>query len=88
MTPGYLRSIFKPIDAQSVVDVAQAAEQRARQEKLLGDYTKDLLEKAGITAEWYIGIKDALGFAPTCECHNRQEYLNKAHRLVKRKLGL
>jgi hypothetical protein len=56
----------------------------AEREKLLGDYTKELLESIGITKEFYIGIKDELGFAPTCDCDGRIAWLNKAHAAAKR----
>lgn len=59
---------------------------REEQEKLLGDKTRELLESVGIDKDLYIGIKAALGFAPTCDCDTRAEWLNKAHAWVKKKL--
>lgn len=52
-------------------------------ERLLGDRTKALLAKHGITEEWYKSVKEKLGFAPTCDCPERVEYLNNADKLVR-----
>lgn len=49
-------------------------------EKLLGDYTKQLLTSMGITKESFQTIKVKFGLAPTCSCDTRQEWLNKVHK--------
>lgn len=58
-------------------------EQLENQEQLLGDWTKKLLMEHGITPEFYCSIKAELGFAPTCYCDLRVEWLNKAHQIAK-----
>jgi uroporphyrinogen-III synthase len=61
----------------------QIAEER---EKLFGDQTKELLSSLGFTQEWYCEAKSSLGFAPACWCPERIEYINKAHRWLRKKL--
>lgn len=42
----------------------------------LGDYTESLLRSIGVTKERYIAAKELFGFAPTCNCDARKEWLN------------
>lgn len=46
----------------------------------LGDYTEYVLSALGITKERYAEAKEMFGFAPTCDCDGRQEWLNKVGR--------
>ncbi len=48
--------------------------------KGLGDYTERMLESIGITKERYAEVKEKFGFAPTCNCNGRKEWLNKVGR--------
>jgi hypothetical protein len=49
-----------------------------RQRLPLGDYTERMLSSVGVTPERYAAAKAALGMAPTCNCHKRKEWLNRA----------
>jgi len=72
---------------QAADDPAQiqkrALDQLEQQEKYLGDKTKEFLAEHGITEEWYKAVKSRLGFAPTCDCPQRVEWLNQADQLVR-----
>lgn len=71
-----------PLTAEEIQRLRKTAAEQ--QEKLLGDHTRDVLESVGISKEFYIGVKDALGFAPTCDCDGRVEWINDAHRVARR----
>ena len=44
--------------------------------KRLGDYTEGLLKSINITEDNWKAIKERFGFAPTCSCQKRKEWLN------------
>lgn len=46
-----------------------------------------MLSSVGITEEWYKEAKGELGYSPTCNCQDRVEWLNRAHKWWLRKLG-
>ena len=45
---------------------------------LVGDALKETLESYGVTVEWWQGIKKEYGLPPTCDCPERQAWLNRA----------
>jgi hypothetical protein len=56
----------------------------------LGDELKETLESYGVTIEWCEGLLEAIGLPPSCDCPERQEWLNEASKRhpVKAKLGV
>lgn len=42
-----------------------------------GDAIEAFLASHGITKEWYCDFKQKHGMLPTCNCEDRQEWLNK-----------
>lgn len=53
----------------------------------LGDYTERLLRSVGITEDRYKDAKEELGMAPTCNCHERKLWLNRAGDWLARKVA-
>lgn len=43
----------------------------------LGDWTEKKLKQVGVSPERYTEAKTLFGFAPTCGCGKRKEWLNK-----------
>lgn len=46
-------------------------------EYLVGDWVEAHLTRIGMTKERWIEIKTAVGAAPTCDCDERKEWLNR-----------
>ena len=44
---------------------------------LLGDWVESRLTAVGMTKEKWVEIKSSVGLPPTCECEERQEWLNQ-----------
>lgn len=56
--------------------ISPATEMQVATDLGLGDYTESLLRSIGVTKERYIAAKELFGFAPTCHCEARKEWLN------------
>lgn len=48
----------------------------------LGDYTERVLASIGVTKERYVEAKSLFGLAPTCNCPERKEWLNKVGKWI------
>ncbi len=44
---------------------------------LLGDWVETRLSSIGVTKEKWIEVKSDVGLAPTCDCDERKEWLNR-----------
>lgn len=69
----------------------QVADAEANRERYFGDYTKKLLESTtlfglfpdGITPDVVKAIKEKHGWPPTCQCPERQEWLNNVDKTAR-----
>ena len=43
----------------------------------LGDLTERLLKSVGVTQDRWAAVKERFGYAPTCACEARKEWLNQ-----------
>ena len=47
----------------------------------LGDLTERLLKSVGITEDKWVAVKERFGYAPTCACKKRKEWLNEVSKV-------
>lgn len=60
-----------------VADRSSANSDRLNKQVDLGDWTERQLARIGVTKDRYLAAKELFGLAPTCNCQQRKEWLNR-----------